>query len=404
MNIIFIHQNFPGQFRHIAQSLILEGQHNIIALCSDTAPGLAGIEKTVYQVHREPKPGVHPYVAGTEAHVLRGQGVARALLSLKEQGYKPDVIVAHMGWGEALFPKDIFPDTPLITFFEFFYHANGADVGFDPEYPITLDDHLRIRIKNITNLLSLNAADIGISPTNWQRSVYPEEYQDKIQVIHEGINTDVAIPNLQAELILSSGLRLTRDDEVITYVARNLEPYRGFHIFMRAVELICRQWPDCHVVIVGGDDVSYGKRLPAGETYRQKMLDEVKVDHDRVHFLGKVAYSEYLKVLQISSAHIYLTVPFVLSWSMLEAMSAGCIVIGSDTPPVREVIEHELNGLLVDFFSVSQIVDAVHTALTNKDQMQSIRDSARNTIIESYSVHDGVKAYRALFDDVYTKR
>ena len=399
MNILFIHQNFPGQFRHIAQALVKAGGHQIMSLCSETAPGLPGVQSIVYKTERKGTPGIHAYMSGPEAHVIRGQSVARALLALKQQGYKPDAIVAHMGWGEALFPKDIFPEVPLITFFEFFYQVSGADVGFDPEYPIGLDDHLRVRIKNITNLVSLEAADIGISPTAWQRSLYPPEYQAKIRLIHEGINTGIAIPDASAVVELASGLKLTRADEVITYVARNLEPYRGFHIFMRAVDIILKRRPNCHILIVGGDDVSYGKKLPEGETYRERMLKEVDLDPARVHFVGKLPYQSYLNVLQISSVHIYLTYPFVLSWSMLEAMSAGCVVIGSATPPVQEVIQHGINGLLVDFFSPVQIADSVDTVLNDQDQMQAIRTAARTTIIERYPLQQGIDAYLQVFKE-----
>ena len=399
MNILFIHQNFPGQFRHIAQALVNAGGHQIMSLCSETAPGLPGVQSIVYKTERKGTPGIHAYMSGPEAHVIRGQSVARALLALKQQGYKPDAIVAHMGWGEALFPKDIFPEVPLITFFEFFYQVSGADVGFDPEYPIGLDDHLRVRIKNITNLVSLEAADIGISPTAWQRSLYPPEYQAKIRLIHEGINTEIAIPNASAVVELASGLKLTRADEVITYVARNLEPYRGFHIFMRAVDIILKRRPNCHILIVGGDDVSYGKKLPEGETYRERMLKEVDLDPARVHVVGKLPYQLYLNVLQISSVHIYLTYPFVLSWSMLEAMSAGCVVIGSATPPVQEVIQHGINGLLVDFFSPVQIADSVDTVLNDQDQMQAIRTAARTTIIERYPLQKGIDAYLQVFKE-----
>ena len=399
MNILFIHQNFPGQFRHIAQALVNAGGHQIMSLCSETAPGLPGVQSIVYKTERKGTPGIHAYMSGPEAHVIRGQSVARALLALKQQGYKPDAIVAHMGWGEALFPKDIFPEVPLITFFEFFYQVSGADVGFDPEYPIGLDDHLRVRIKNITNLVSLEAADIGISPTAWQRSLYPQEYQAKIRLIHEGINTGIAIPDASAVVELASGLKLTRADEVITYVARNLEPYRGFHIFMRAVDIILKRRPNCHILIVGGDDVSYGKKLPEGETYRERMLKEVDLDPARVHFVGKLPYQLYLNVLQISSVHIYLTYPFVLSWSMLEAMSAGCVVIGSATPPVQEVIQHGINGLLVDFFSPVQIADSVDTVLNDADKMQAIRIAARTTIIERYPLQKGIDAYLQVFKE-----
>ncbi|MCB5189543.1 glycosyltransferase family 4 protein [Methylobacillus arboreus] len=401
MKILFIHQNFPGQFRHIAQSLIDEGTHQVLSLCEAHAPGMQGVQRMEYKPARTTTQGVHAYLAPVEEHVIRGQSVARALLHLKERGYHPDIIVAHMGWGEAIYPKDIYPDVPLVTFFEFFYQSTGADAGFDPEYPLALDDFLRIRTKNITNLLSLHAADIGISPTAWQRNLYPLEYRHKIRLIHEGINTDAARPDPTAWVKLGSGLTLTRTDEVITYAARNLEPYRGFHVFMRTLPEILRRRPNCHVLIVGGDEVSYGRKLPDGQSYRTKLLQEVPgIDLNRVHFLGKLPYQQYLRVLQVSSAHIYLTVPFVLSWSMLEAMSAGCLVIGSRTAPVEEVIHHEENGLLVDFFSSQQLADAVDRVLSASDQLQAMRDAARATILERYPLPEGINAYRDLFNDL----
>lgn len=399
MKILFIHQNFPGQFRHIAQALIDEEQHQVLSLCEPHAPGMSGVQRVEYKPARDNTPGVHGYLAAVENHIIRGQSAARALLQLKERGYQPDIIVAHMGWGEAIFPKDIFPQVPLLTFFEFFYHTQGADAGFDPEYPLVLDDLLRIRSKNITNLLSLEAADAGISPTHWQRNLYPAVYRDKIHLIHEGINTDAASPDPAAWVRLDSGLTLTRKDEVITYVSRNLEPYRGFHVFMRALTEILQRRPNCRVLIIGGDDVSYGRKLPAGETYRGQMLAELqdKLDLSRVHFLGKIPYQQYLRVLQISTAHIYLTVPFVLSWSMLEAMSSGCLVIGSRTAPVEEVIVDGENGLLVDFFSELEIADAIDRVFAHPDQMQALREAARATILQRYPLKAGIQAYRDLF-------
>ncbi len=400
MKIIFIHQNFPGQFRHIVQDLLAEGSHQIISLCEAHAPGMQGVKRINHIPARKVTAGIHPYIADTEAHVLRGQSVAKALLELKNTGFEPDIMVAHMGWGEAIYPKDIYPNVPLLTFFEFFYHSTGADAGFDPEYPIGLDDHLRIRTKNITNLLSLQAADIGVSPTAWQRNLYPEEYRGKIRLVHEGVNTNLAAPDSKAGLEFGSGLKLTRENEVITYVSRNLEPYRGFHQFMRAAEKICERRPHTYILIVGGDEVSYGKKLPPGETYRAQMLKEVKVDPARVLFLGKIPYQQYLKVLQVSSAHVYLTMPFVLSWSMLEAMSAECLVIGSNTAPVKEVINHRSNGLLVNFFSPEAIADAVDSVFSHPDQMQYLRTAARKTIVERYHIKDGIAAYRRLFNEL----
>lgn len=397
MNILFIHQNFPGQFLHLAAHLAANPQHRVVAICQPHVPRPFHLPKTiVYKPARKPGPGAHHYLSSLEEAVLNGQAVAKVLLQLKRVGSIPDVVIAHPGWGEALYVKDVFPDTSLLSLFEFYYHADGADANFDPEYPLTLDERARIRTRNALHLLNLTACDAGISPTHWQKSLHPAPFHSNISVIHEGIDTKAVAQNPHQTFTLPNGTVLTVKDEVITYVARNLEPYRGFHQFMRAAEIICRRRPTSQIVIVGGDEVSYGQRLPKGQTYRTKLLQEVSIDPNRVHFLGRIPYAHYLALLQVSSAHVYLTVPFVLSWSMLEAMSAGCLVIGSDTAPVREVLRHGENGLLVDFFSPKQIAGRVDEVLSHPDRMQAIRQAARQTIIERYEVTKSLKEYQAV--------
>ena len=396
MRVLFLHQNFPGQFPHIAKHLMADPNNEVIAICQKQARRLAGIKCIIYKPARSVTKGIHHYLSGAEAAILNGQATMLIMLDLKRRGFVPDVIIGHAGWGETLYCKDVFPTSKLINYFEFFYHATGADTDFDPEYPNTADDVLRIRTKNIINLLSLDNCDAGISPTAWQKSLYPAEYQHKLSVIHEGINTELVKPNPDVTLTLADGRVLTTKTQVITYSVRNLEPYRGFHIFMRAAQEICKRNKDCHIVIVGGDGVSYGRALKDGKTYKQQMLEEVSIDANRVHFMGKLPYAEYLKVLQISSAHVYLTVPFVLSWSMLEAMAAGCLVIGSDTAPVREVITHEKNGLLVDFFSLTAIADATDRALIHAHELKTLRTAARNHVIEHYPVSRSIKQYEVL--------
>lgn len=399
MRILFLHQNFPGQFPHIASHLS-DAKHQVLSISQAQARGLNNVQGIVYKPSRTVTKGIHHYLAGTENSILNGQAVARTLQALKQKGFVPDAVIGHAGWGETLYVKDVYPDTKLINYLEFFYHATGADTGFDPEFPNEPDDLLRIRTKNIINLLSVDGCDAGISPTNWQKSQYPAEYQPKISVIHEGVNTKVVKPDPNATVTLLNGVVLTNKDKVVTYVARNLEPYRGFHVFMRALEQICQRQPDCHILIIGGDEVSYGRRMQEGKTYKEQMLGEVSIDKNRVHFLGRLPYDQYLKVLQISSAHVYLTVPFVLSWSMLEAMAIGCLIIGSDTPPVREVITHESNGLLVDFFTPSSIADAVDLALDKPKEMKKMRESAKRYIDEHYSVEKSIKSYEKLLENL----
>jgi len=404
LNIIFIHQNFPGQFRHLAAYLGGIAGVNVVSISQKHAPGLAGVRNCVYRPQRAITRGLHPYLASTEAYVLNGQAVARALLALREQGFAPDVVIAHAAWGEALYVKDIYPAVPVIGFFEFFYRARGADVDFDPEFPLGLDGQLRVRTRNATHLLSLDAVDVGVTPTEWQKSVFPREYHAKLRVIHEGIRTDLnSLGATVGQLELPSGEIIRAGDPVVTYVARNLEPYRGFHVFMRAVDLLLQQHERARVVIVGGDGVSYGNRLPGGGSYREKALREMSGNQDRITFLGQLPYQKYLQVLAVSTVHVYLTVPFVLSWSMLEAMSMGCLVLGSDTPPVREVIEHVRNGLLVDFFSPSAISTEIGRVLAAPESFETLRLEAVKTVQAKYSLTQGLAGYRQLLSEVLSR-
>jgi len=402
LNVLFVHQNFPGQFRHLVSHFASSSDNRVVGICQPQAPGIrdkqfSPLLKSVYKPHRKPAKNCHPYLVRVEAAVLNGQGTARCLIDLRKKGFIPDLAFAHIGWGETLYFKDIFPDVPLIGHCEFYYRGDGADVDFDPEFPATIDDRMRVRTWNMTQLAGLASIDAGVSPTRWQRNLYPSGFRYKIEIIHEGINTEVVKPDNNQRLILPDGTGLTKDMEVVTYTARGLEPYRGFHTFMKAAEEICRRRPKCHIVITGGDEVRYGKTLPNGTSYREKLLKEVAIDRRRVHFMGLVPYESHLKTLQISSAHVYLTIPFVLSWSMMEAMATGCVIIGSATPPVEEVIEDGQNGLLCDFFSPRDIADRVDHVLDDPDRMRSLGEEARRHIIEHYDVKDKLAEYEKLW-------
>lgn len=403
MNILFCHQNCPGQFKHLVLHLVRDPRHRVVFLSQPNQNRIPGMERIDYQPARQAAPQTHPYLRDTEAAVLNGQAVVRKCVELKAQGFVPDVMVGHNGWGETLYLKDVWPDRPLLSYFEFFYRTARSDVDFDPEYPLSADDRLRARTRNAVNLLGLAAADGGISPTEWQRSRYPAPWRDFITVLHEGVDTDTVCPDPSATITLGrEKVTLGRSDEVITFSVRNLEPYRGFHIFMRAVPEIQRRRPDARIVVVGGDEVSYGRRPPHGTTYRQMLLRELegRIDMRRIHFLGRIPYADYLRVLRVSQAHVYLTYPFVLSWSMLESMAAGCLVIGSATPPVQEVIEDGVNGLLVDFFDTHGIADRIDEVFRHRDRMAGLREAARRTIVDRYDLRTRtLPAYLALLED-----
>ncbi len=386
MKILFAHQNFPAQYRYLAAHFGAAPENQVVAVAKRGDANIPGVRVLTYKPKREPTKDIHHYIREFENHILHGQAVAEILVKLRSSGFRPDIVCAHPGWGETLYIKDIFPKAPLLSYCEFFYRSAGSDVGFDPKNKPSLDTLCRVRTRNASLLVTLEACDHGIVPTRWQWQQHPPQFLSKISVIHDGIRTDLAIPKADAAFALPGAGTLTRADEVVTYVARNLEPYRGFPSFMQAAAIIARRRPKVRFIVVGGDEVSYGAKLPDGRSYREKMLSEVDIDRSRLHFLGRVPYEEFIRVLQVSSVHVYLTLPFVLSWSMLEAMSAGCLVAGSDTAPVTEVIRDGENGLLVDFFSPESIADAVDRVLDAPDRMATLRKRARQNIIAKYEL------------------
>ena len=389
--ILFIHQNFPGQFRHIAPALANHG-HQVHALAI-TGQATPGVSLHSYRPSKGSSTSIHPLASEFETKVIRAEACGQAMLQLKANGLMPDLVIAHPGWGEALFVKDVWKQASLLSFLEFYYATSGTDVGFDPEFSKQgFFEDARLRVKNANNLLSLEISDFGLSPTNWQKQSHPQWTQDRIQVIFDGVDCDILKPNPSVRLNLKretgESFSLTSKDEIITFVNRNLEPYRGYHSFMRALPKILAARPNARVLIVGGDGVSYGAKAPEGKTWKQIFLDEVKsrIDLERVHFLGNVPYPIFTQLLQLSSCHVYLTYPFVLSWSCIEALSTGCLVIGSDTGPVREVIEHGVNGLLVDFFNYEAIADAVIRSLSDPASFIRMRQNARASAKDSYDL------------------
>jgi glycosyltransferase involved in cell wall biosynthesis len=314
--------------------------------------------------------------------------VAKAALEIQRRGFRPDIICCHPGWGEGLFLRDVFPDAKLLYYWEFYYTAEGADVGFDPPGPVSLDEAARVRMMNATHLLSLQAADWGHAPTAWQRSRFPDWARERISVIHEGVDTHALRPDPNAAFRLPDGRTLRPGDEVISFVARGLEPYRGFHVFLRALPEIMAARPELQVVVVGGDDPHYGSKPPDGTNWRRVLLAELegRLDTARLHFTGKVPHAMLNALFSITRAHIYLTYPFVLSWSMLEAMAAEALVIGSATAPVEEVIRHGQNGLLVDFFDPGALAQTTIEVLRRPGEHRALRRAARETVVTRFDL------------------
>jgi glycosyltransferase involved in cell wall biosynthesis len=391
--VLIVHQNFPGQFRHVARHLAARPDVELICFGRAQAPGLEGVPLRRYTPHRAPAPDTHPYLRQMEQSVLRGQALARDLQQLARHGFRPDVILAHPGWGETMYAKDIFPDARLVHLCEWYYCSAGADLDFDPEFPAGIDARLRGRTWNALHTLNLELCDRGVAPTLWQKSRHPLPYAHKIEVVHEGIATELFRPDAQAALTLPDGTILRAGEPIVTYVARNLEPYRGFHVFLRALQMIQREHKSCRAVIVGGDGVSYGSAPRDAPSWKDKLLREVSLDPTRTHFTGWIDRERYRTLLQVSAAHVYLSYPFVLSWSMLEAMSSGCALVASDTAPVREFVEDGGNGLLVGFHDVRGVAQRVLQVLSAPAEMDGLRKAARRTVMQRCGSEAGLQGY-----------
>ena len=397
MRILFIHQNFPAQFRHLAPALVARG-HDVVALVMQKGipANWNGVRVVTYGASRGSTPGIHPWLVDFETKVIRGDACFRAMLRLKQAGFTPDVVIAHPGWGESLFVKEVWPKVRLGIYCEVYYRLACGDVGFDPEFPSNdaEGDAPRLMMKNLNNTLHFQIADAGLSPTSWQADTFPEPFRSKITVVHDGIDTSLVVPDHDARFRFPDGTELSRQDEVVTFVNRNLEPYRGYHIFMRALPELLRSRPKAQVVIVGGDQLSYGARPPEGNSWRDVFAEEVRPqiaasDWERVRFVGKLPYPQFVSLLQVSTVHVYLTYPFVLSWSLLEAMSAGCAIVASATAPVIEAVRHGDTGRLVGFFDSPALAAEIGRLLGEPAERKALGGRARAFAEEYYNLKSG---------------
>lgn len=384
---LFIHPNFPGQFLHLARHLIVEG-HEVTGMgevenLKRQARLVPGVRLVGYKIPRE-ETNPHPHGRTFEAAAARGRATLQVCQALVKQGWEPEIIAAHTGWGDTLFLREVFPKAKICGYFEYFYRPHGADIGFDPEFPVTLENRLEVQLKNATPLLAWEDCDARWTPTRWQASLFPEPLRAGMEVLHEGFDTTTICPDPEVKIALKGGIKIRAGDEIVTCVNRSLEPYRGLHVLMRALPEILRRRPDARVLIVGRDrETPYGNSPAEGTSWREIFLKEVegRIDLSRVHFLGRLPHEAHVKVLQVSAAHVYLTYPYFLSWSMLEAMSAGCLLIGSNTPPVAEFVEDGVNGLLVDFFDAEALAERVCEALENPGRFEGLRCAAREMVV-----------------------
>ena len=391
MKLLFVHQNFPGQFKSLAPAFASMSDVTVAALSMQAGKSFPGIQAFSHASTQGTTPNISPLLLDTEAKLIRASSAVKKALEMRAQGFTPDVIIAHPGWGESLFLGEVWPAARQLHFLEFFYHSRGVDTDFDPEFASTdFDNQLRVASKQPAPLWALHQMDWGLSPTQWQKETYPRWEWDRVSVIHDGVDTQAIAPRSGLSITLKeAGVTLKSGDPIVTFVNRNLEPYRGYHIFMRALPEILERHPTAHIMIVGGEGVSYGAAPPkGGPSWKQRFFDEVsdRIDKRRVHFLGNVPYPSFIGLLQMSAAHVYLTYPFVLSWSLLEAMACECLIIGSRTAPVMEVIDDGKQGVLVDFFDPAALAAAVLDGLNRPEAYRAMRQAARRRVVERYDL------------------
>ncbi len=388
MKLLFVHQNMPGQYRELIQWLAAQGGHEIVFLTQrKNAPDLGGVRNVIYKSHHKAADDGYGLSKTWENAAGNGFGAVMALKQIVADGFTPDIVIGHVGWGEMSFFRQVLPDTPIIGFFEYYYSVHGGPVGFDPENPPTEHSPYLMEGHNVVPLYNIEQVTLGHSPTMWQRNRFPKSFHDKIYVCHDGIRTDKLVPKKKASVTLGRiGRPLTRQDEIVTYMARNLETTRGFHQFMRALPHIQKARPNARILVIGGNDTSYGGKSKHPGGLRGQMEEEVGhlLDWDRLHFLGQVPYENYQSIIQISSCHIYLTMPFVLSWSLLESMSMGATIVASDVPPVREAVTHGETGMLVDFFDPEAIAAQVVDVLQKPRNYAHLGPAARDHVVANY--------------------
>ena len=387
--ILFVHQNFPGQYKYLAPMMAKLKDFEVSSLSMTPYTPLAGINQNIYNLKVGTSLNIHKYATEFETKLLRAEASADKAYELKNLGYYPDIIVGHTGWGELLFLKEVWPETKYLSYVEFFYNLENSDIDFDDTVFMDKSPYIRRKLiaRNSAFLSQYLISDRMITPTNFQKNTFPDILKKNIKVIHEGIDTEKLKPSLNSYITIDKK-KFTKKDKIVLFISRCLEPYRGYHSFIRSIPGILKEHPDAKIFIIGGDQKGYGAEPEEGTTHRENFFNEIKdkVDISNIYFLGLIDYEAIRACYQIATLHVYLTYPFVLSWSMLESMSCEGLIVGSDTGPVSEIITHKKNGLLVDFFNYEEISSRINSILDDPQKYLSIRKNARKTILKNYDL------------------
>jgi len=411
VKFFFVHQNFPGQYLHIVRSLLADNQvrpgtHEIVFMTEPNNNHLDGVRKVTYARPPTMLAEAHRDARDFDSAMRRAENCAAGARQIKKLGFVPDLIIGHHGWGELLNLTDVFPGVPILGYFEFYYNVVGGDVNYDPEFPMVPEQFSGVRAKNAINHLALSLNQHGQVPTRWQKSTYPAWARETLHLLEEGVDLDTCRPDPGARrrVLNSVGFKVSPGQKLITFVARNLEPYRGFHTFMRALPIVLKARPDVVVSMVGGDEISYGAPPPEG-SWREVLMTELRgeLDFSRIHFPGKIPYAQHLALLKRSDAHVYLSYPFVASWSLREALACGCLVIGGDTETVTEFVHAGQNGYVTPGLDHKTLAATILTALEDSKTGAKLRQNARIYAEKHLDLNDYLARYRDLIEQVSGK-
>jgi len=384
IHILFVHKNFPAQFGHIAGHLVKNKGYRCTFVSEKSAGWSGGIERIQYKLQGGATSATNFCSRSFENAIWHSEAIFHTLKSRPD--IQPDLIVGHSGFACTLFLRELY-DCPIINYFEYFYRTTGSDVDFRKDFPLEERSLLRVRARNAMLLLDLDDCDAGYSPTGWQRSRLPKQYQDKIHVIFDGIDTNFWQPVKNVPRVIS-GKNIPDDVKIVTYVSRGLESMRGFDIFMKVAKTLCDRRNDVIFVVVGEDRICYGgdERFIGGNSFKQWVLSQEDYDLSRILFLNRIPPRELANLFSITNLHLYLTVPFVLSWSLMNALACGAVVLASDTAPVKEMIEHGTNGLLADFFDIEQFANDAEKVLDAPNEFAPLGEAGIDMIREKYSL------------------
>lgn len=404
MDILFVHQNYPAQFGALAKHLARAGWKVSFATAQQRARSSDEVEIIPLKPHRDPAEGVHRFALPVERAMINAQAFANAAIRARDAGLRPDVVVAHSGWGSGTFAKAVWPNCAFVAYLEWYYRWPPTDQLPGSKRKMIEDARAQALTRNAPMLIDMAEADMMICPTEFQAAQFPERYRKDLTVLHDGVDTDLHAPNPIAIPPLPKGHSLPADAEILTYATRGMEPHRGFPEFMRAVAQLQKTRPKLHAIIAGQDRVCYGTQLPEGESWKTRMLQELDLDESRLHFTGNLPRQDYLRLLQSAHVHVYLTVPFVLSWSLIEAMSVGCSLAASDVAPVREALIDQHSARLVDHNDIGQLATAINTLLDDRAEATALGAQARSTALQRYDAKRLMQVHQKLLGQLIPKQ